>query len=698
MPIVMLGIHRLVQNPKKSKLYIITLAVSILMNYYLGYMLCLFSVFYFLYILVINTTFKKHKRIYLKKIGSFLIASLLGVGLAAFDLIPIVISLKGQKSMPDRSVLSFYRNFCFRDVFSKLYTNAFDGNVSNSSMPYIYTGILAAAFLILYFFNKKIAKKERIASAVFLVLMLGFCYIHTTDVIWHAFNEPVGFAYRYAFYISFLILHIGYQGYLHYEGNRWSFLPVILIFISYSVYLILFGSKTLPRSAYILDMSILLLLGILIGIQKNYVLPFQLGFLLILCLQCADLFENAVWSLKQYESITQTEYSAYIDRVKPVVEKIKEEDTSLYRIEKNFTRNLNDSMQFSYNGLSHNSSCEKDYVKEFAANMGFRNFGIWAFYNEGSTSFTDCFLGVKYFISKYDTTNKPYTADFNTEDTYVFKNPYVLPLAFSMEEQVRDLEINQSDTNDKDPFEIQNKIAACFGSAAPVYTKAQVSDRTLENLTEEFSGEGDKGYTVYKKIDEKKEAFIEYEITAAGNDILYYYFSAPDYQGAEIYVNDFSYGDYFSNWRWNIVNAGNYQKNEKIKIRLEVKEEELKLYNSYFYEEDQNALEEWYAAAAAGAGELQEISSSHLTGTIDLDKQKYLVFSIPYEKDWVIKIDGTRIEQEEVLDALMAVKLPAGHHVIEMYYLPSGFIAGAIISIISLLIVLCMQLKLIDKE
>lgn len=678
LPLVMLGIYRIVNRPNRKALYVITLALSIICNYYLGYMLCIFSVLYFIYMTL--TCYIKKKKIF-ERVKSFLIASLLGVGLSAFDLIPIVLSLRGQKDIPNSSVLSLYRNFNFRDVFSKLYTNAYNGNLSNNSMPYIYVGIVTTVFIVLYFLNKEISKKERLYSAIFIVIMLCCCYIHTIDVIWHAFNEPVGFAYRYAFLISFLLLHIGYRGFLKYEPNLLSYLPVIIIMILYSAYLILFGNTDITKTICIVDLIIIVILGILLIIHRNYYLPMQLGFLILLALQCSDLLENAVWSVKQYSSVSQSEYQAYIEKVEPVIDQIKTEDQTFYRIEKNFQRNHNDAMQFAYNGLSHNSSCEKDYVKEFASKMGFRNFGIWAFYNEGSTSFVDCFLGVRYFISKYDTTNKPYVEEFHTDDTYVFRNPYALPLAFGMKEKILNIQMNQMNL-----FEIQNDTAKAFGTEDNIYTKASVTKTTMENLTKKSIKDGEEEYTSYCKIEDNKEAYIEYEITASQNSNLFFYFAAPQTQDAEILVNDYSYGDYFSNWRWNIVNAGNYLKNDIVKIRINVLNKEMKLYESYFYEENPEKLKTWYETAKTETGELEKISSSHLKGTITLNEDEYLVFSIPYEKGWNIIIDGEKVKQEEVMDALIAVKLLKGNHIIDMYYIPEGFFTGLIISLISLII------------
>ena len=47
-PLVMLGIEKLIHE-RKCKLYTISLALTLITNYYMGYMVCIFSVLYFIY-------------------------------------------------------------------------------------------------------------------------------------------------------------------------------------------------------------------------------------------------------------------------------------------------------------------------------------------------------------------------------------------------------------------------------------------------------------------------------------------------------------------------------------------------------------------------------------------------------------------------------------------------------------------------
>ena len=60
-----------------------------------------------------------------------------------------------------------------------------------------------------------------------------------------------------------------------------------------------------------------------------------------------------------------------------------------------------------------------------------------------------------------------------------------------------------------------------------------------------------------------------------------------------------------------------------------------------------------------------------------------LVTSLPYDKNYRIRIDGIHIKTYEVLGALLAADLPGGQHEIEIYYIPKEVYIGAIISVLS---------------
>lgn len=695
LPLVILGIHKIIKDYKDKWLYIITLALSILCNYYIGYMLCIFSLLFFLYLLFTNSeSFRKIKD-YSKHIYSYLISSILGVLLTAFDIIPVVFSLRGQKDIPTESTLSFYRNFRMMDAFSKLYSNMYDGNTSNDNLPFIYVGILAAVFVFFFFFSQEISKKEKIITFIFLCTMLVCFYIHTFDVIWHGFNEPVGFPYRYAFYFSFLLLHVAYKGFSDFcsRPRIKECLGIAGVFVLYSCYLFITNNSALVFRSIVFDAFLLLIMAVMIYGVLYQKWSQKIWLFALLAIQIADLSANAVTSVKQYtDYVPMQEYSEYVKQVAPVIDYVKTQDTSLYRMEKIFQRTHNDAMQFNYKGLSHSSSCEKDYVKQFMEKLGFRNFGLWAYYDEGGTAFADCFLGVKYYISKYDATGKPYEMIYEKNKKYVYQNPYALPFAFGVKEKALSI-----DMTEKNSFELQNEMASIFDNQKnDIYSEVTLTERELVNLEEATDG----NYQKYTRKQTDQEAYIEYELDIINNRPVYLFFEAPERQAADITVNGVWFGNYFSDTKWDIIEIGSFQEGDTVSVQLGVKGDAIHLGNAYFYYEDKEAIAQMYQQAASDLADLKQVSDSHISGTIKIEDSDYLLFTIPYEAasvhvngqtmgtGWQIKIDGSRVAPVMVFDALMAVPISQGEHTIEMVYVPQGIIVGTVISAAALLICL----------
>lgn len=685
-PLVILGIHRLVKNPKQKQTFIISLAVSILTCYYMGYMACLFSVIFFVYDLLLEMGSIRKIKEYQDRITAFVLSGILAVGLTAFNLIPTLLSLSGEKGSSGMPNFQISRKFIMTDLFSNLYTMAFDGNISNGR-PLIYAGLTAVIFVFIYLCNKKINRKERILSFLLLMVMLGCFYIYALDLIWHGLSEPIGFPYRYSYIFSFLLLHFAYCGFetaREQEIKFKEYLPITVVFVIYSVYLLMtkhtfVGLRTVVVNAIILVFIILTSYAYFHN-QKGK----KIFLIALLILQCTDITANAVHSIGSYDSVVEEEYTKFTAYAEEGVNAIQEYDPSFYRMEKNFRRTHNDAMGYGFNGLSHFSSTQKEVTKEFLGKLGFRNNGNWVFYNDGSTTFADCFLGIKYLLSQFDAHGKPYPIIISGEGYWVFENPYVLPLGFGITEDIRDVDMQSTD-----PFEIQNEIADSFTSKNnKIYTKIDAANVQLVNLSQDG--------TTYTKKNPDQEAYIEYEVAIDREELVYLYFTASGLQEADLIINGSdNRGSYFSQYNWDITEFGRYKPGENVTVRLSLTGDSMIIDNAYFYYENKEALINWYQQSEINGWNPTKISSSHLEGTVTMTQgNPYLMFSVPYEKDWTVTVDGKNTETFEVIDALMAIEIAPGEHFVEIKYIPRGLYIGVIISIISI----CCTLLIITNK
>lgn len=685
LPLIILGLCNMIRTGKISILYIITLFLSIFTNYYMGYMTCLFSVIFFLYYIAVEAeSFKKLKE-YKNAFFSYVIASCTAAALSAFTLIPVLFSLVGQKSGVGEADLSLSKNFNMIDVFSGLYTSAFHGNISDG-LPIIYCGVSTVVFVILFLVNKKVGKRERIVSTLALAAVLVCFYINALNIIWHGFNAPIGFPYRDSFFFSFLLLFIAYKGFLSTANGLGLYQGVICViaYLGYSAYMVLSHNAYVGRDQIVLTGTVIVVvLFFLYGFRnkKEYVIPLIAGLFL---LQGADLLYNGYVSIGGYfkdlaenpQDYSFNEYYQFVVQNQEILKKIDAEDPGFYRIEKMYRRSLNDAMLFGYNGLSHFSSCETDQVKNFMETLGFRNNENWAYYGHGSTSFADIFMGVRYLLSQYDETPKPYECDFVMHDKYVYHNPYAMPLAFGMSGYVRALAPERYNM-----FTYQNAIAGAFKNQKyQIYRPVYVSSVDMVNATQDGNS--------FRKTDPSQEAYVSYHLIANSKDFIYMYFYAPDLQDTTMVIDDLEKEPYFTQYGWSIREVGHFDRGEEVEVRVYLDQDEIKIGKALFYYENKEELARWYEDSNDLGVPLQKITSSHLVGETDFPEDEMLVMTIPYETAWKIRVDGKEVRQEKVMKGLMAVPVQAGKHSIDMRYIPKGLFGGAFVSVIALIFLL----------
>lgn len=683
LPIIILGLFRIMTGRRPNIIYIGSVALSVISCYYIGYMILIFTAAFFICMLASDTIEYKDNKDRIKNAWTVFYSTILGIGISSFSLLSVLFSLEGQKKAIFKGLM-FDRTFSIIEFFSGLYTGSFRGNISDG-LPVIYSGVITVLFVFFYFFNKTIKLRQKICALILFVFLIVGYWIDAFNVMWHGFAHPIGFPYRNSFLFSFLMLFVGYSGFVHIkEGfKKKNANIIVVIFIVYSAFLYLTGNKYAgPKSILItyLTLAAALILIVAMNEKNRYVIPAVAG---LFVLQFADSLYNGSVSLDAYfedkysreESID--EYKDYIDSTQKLVDYVNAQDSSFFRMDKLFRRSNNDPLMFAYNGLSHYSSCETDQVKTFMGRMGFRNNESWAFYGDASTGFADCFMGLKYLLSPFDETSKPYKSIYSQDERYIYCNPYALSLGFGMDESVK-----YANMKEKDPFKLQNDIAGRFSQTNyQIYRPVKISEIRLNNVSEERN--------IYTKIDPEQEGSIEYILSITSDDFIYMYADAPHIQNTNLYINGDEKGNYFSQYDWSIREGGYYKPGELVSIKFTVEDDSLEIDDIYFYYESKQVLKAWYRDAVSTSCNVTKISSSHLKADVDVSETKdYIVFSIPYEEDWKIKIDGEKVKPFKVMDALLAVKISGGKHEIDLRYIPAGIKVGLPVSVISILIAL----------
>lgn len=84
-------------------------------------------------------------------------------------------------------------------------------------------------------------------------------------------------------------------------------------------------------------------------------------------------------------------------------------------------------------------------------------------------------------------------------------------------------------------------------------------------------------------------------------------------------------------------------------------------------------------------------ASSEITGTVNAEQDRYLVFSIPYSKGWTVYDNGRKAELQKANLMYLGMPIEAGSHEIRLVYRTPGGTAGILVSLagVILMIFLC---------
>lgn len=661
LPLILLMFDRIMLDKRRRYItaYSLLLALYIFMNYYMGFMLAVFLILYFVFYLI-------NDRSLVKGLLPVAVSSVSGVLIASFSLIPAVLSLDGEKStaMADWGI---YRKFRLIDLPGCFLS----GMSRNDRMPFVYCSVFVFICALCYFFRSSgdTKLKEKLSYAILIAALSVSMYINPIDNIWHGFNNPVGFPWRYSYFLSMVMIMAGYEWFREYTASYDdNMLPPSIAIILYFICLILVHNNYFDMQRKAVNIILVAAnIAVLWFFKKKEKMRNAMVSILFIIL-FADIAYNARVSFVSLngdgEEISRF-YENY-DEISAAADCIKTRDDSFFRMEKDFYRTPNDTMMFDYIGITHSSSCEKESVRHFLSRFGFRDTGLYAFYNLGSTTFADCFLGIKYYISRFDQVHKPYEYIEGSHEAigkyFAYRNPYALDIVSYAPGELVGVDIESGNT-----FEMQNNIAKAYG-ADDIYIKAGY-EPVIENGNERH-----------------------YNISIEQDGPLYYFFDAPHMQGAEIYVNGEYREPYFTDTNWSVLCAGIFKTGDTVDIVLiPTQQDDIEVTEACFYYEDTESIGRFYRAACpqdeqyTGTGGVKVITSSHLKGQIACHGKGYVMFTLPYDEAWRIKLDGKEIKPVKLLGNLLAAETGEGIHEIDMQYVPAGLIAGIMVSVVGMM-------------
>ena len=658
-PIVILGLDKLIYE-RKNRLYIISLTLSIISNFYIGYMVCIFSLLYFIYNIVI---YKLDKNI----IKDFIISSLLSGFMCMIIIIPEASELlKGKALLYASSKAEYFKfNMNFLNIFYKF----LPGSTSNYDLKYgmvnIYVSLFVIILVIKYFFNKKISKKERITTLIFILFFLLSISFNLLDFAWQLFQKPIWYPNRYIFTFSFFLITIAMKEITNitYKTNIKENLIIIISFILLTLYLIIslkIHNDNLKIISYIL--------GIILILQYTFFLNNKNAKYLLVMLFFIEVTTNAIFTLKiMGKTTTMTQYKTNEEINEKAVKHIKEienKDNNFYRMELSTSTVHNSPSLLNYNGINHFNSVKNAKTLNFLNKFNYQVTDDTSVEFNNYNPYLTSLLGIKYINGSKD---EMYYENVYNENPYMYLNKDALSLGY----MIYNKEFKESNSSYQNT---ENLINSMLNTDIKRY-------KVIDN----FNGED----TEIKEIDNKKYVIsktsikIEMEDKASNSMFLIPSRNITFVANYSIFINDEEIKDAVIKQSPIFVNKGDTY---KIIIKSNLSKTEL---NSLkWYQIDYDKYIETINELKKNEFNITKYNKdNHIEGNIDVNNDKnVLLLTIPYDKGWNIYVDDNKVNYDICFDSFICLDLDKGKHNIKMNYVPSGFIVGLIISSLAFIV------------
>ena len=686
LPLIILGVDALLLK-RNPLYYVLPLSLTILSNYYTGYMICLFLGLYFPYAyLTANDSFSWKS--FIKQFGHFIFYSVLSVGLIMIILLPTFYSLLGSKGTATTIAWSLKSEYNPLLMASKLFIGSFDFHEMQKGYPNIFVGSLVFFSFLCYFKEKKIARSQRLYALFITVIILISFNIEIFDKLWHAGQLPNWYSYRFSFLFSFWMVFLGYQWTLKKTavGIHETFVYFFLV-LAAGIGFILFPQDYLQgwQIALGFGLSMGILYGlILIGRGKRTHQKFLISFVVI------ELLLNSIITLSRLGYVMNSEFTAYQSSLQNWSTVLRPAENEFYRSEKTILRSKNDSLQVPTYGVSHFSSTFEKETEKFFDAIGVRQGTAYVNYSNG-TLLTDALLGIKNtFIETTDATynerwERKDLEDFSTiasfDEGHIVTNPNTLSIAYPMKAILKSMKVP---TNH--PITMQNQLAnALSGTTSPknIFTKVPY-ETTFENISD--------SPVVYQRVqfeDNTQVGTITLTFTPETNDPIYLEMAGTmGEEDMEMTLNGEPYAFYPVQSKPVLLSVAKNQKGQPQTLRITVKDDGFEFSKLNLYSLNTSLLNERLEQTKAQELKLETFSATHFSGTMDVLEDSTVLTTIPYSTGWKVWVDGQEVETYKILDSLLGFTISKGTHQIEYRYTTPFLLEGSLVSLASLLLLI----------
>ena len=654
-PLVLIGIDKIIQK-NKPYIYSIFLFLSIVSNYYMAYMLCLFSVLYFIYELLNQYDYKENKRIIIQKTKIFIISSILTGLMCSFFLIPCMIeSMNYGRSESLDKIFTFDYNFF--DLFTKSYIGSLNlTNILNYTSMNLYCSEFFLVILFIYILSKTKNKKKKKLSIVFILIMILPVFIGVLNWTWHLFTIPTYLSYRYSFLLCIFIIKLCYEEEKNIIINKKNTTLFLSIYIIISLYLIMItevGEYYDFLNYKLIILSLIFVITYIILLYNRTRKKVTNNLILIIV-----LFEMILNTSIIFKTIRPLEKSI-IDNYKEPMNEFSKYNDKNYRIESAFFETMNESLLYGYKGIGNFLSTTNSRIIQFSFHTGNNESTEFANnYNYQKQNYIlDSLLGIKYMIYPNKVNNYELIKLFkiNDVDAFLYKNNNAYNLGYTIKNKCNNLELNKF---------YDNEIYNCIFDKNEEFYKEIKYFENKEQIIKYNTKENEYIYIWIDELTKEEQEQFKKENISKINDIVY---------STDKYVT--------------------FQSKNKILEIIKPDNIDTTKIKAYYFD-----YEKFYNQGKPVSLDIKEYKKNELEAEILINNDEILMITLPYEKGFKIEVDGKPTDYYMVADSFIGFDLKEGYHKISLKYEQPGLKLGIGISCISLIFNMMYNILIYKKK
>ena len=719
LPLILYGL-RLLFVERKYALYIASLALCIISNYYTGFFVCIFlllfaPIYYF-------TVFQSKKEPEVEgRLGAktfftcavrFVVGSLLAGAISAVITLPTYLILQTTSAVGSDFPTDYKLTGNLFDFIGRFLVAA-NPNIRDG-MANVYSGIIPAVLLPLFFaLDKKtgINLRHKLTYGFMLLFMYVSFSNRILDFIWHGFHFPNQIPYRESFLMSFLVITVGFKTIRNLKS--FSLGQITAAFVGAGVFLILFEKLGTGKEGYIqvlVSVLFIILEGILLtsikkGKRKN---PKSYEGLLA-GVMAAEMLASSIITISlvdNHEGFPQykTFGMNYVDVAEAVNSLEGTAGHMLFERSELYPNNICDIQSvYDVKGLSVFSSTTRESFIKYIRNFGFHNNGINSVRNAGMTRVTASLLGVRNMVAIEDTNSRPlnYPVETTNGDVTVYANYDALSVGYMVSP---DLANYMPSFDDYDVFQKTNEWVNSMGVEGDVYNRIDVEPIVITNLQETRNSFG---YYAYSVSDTSRKCSITFRVENAtiGSEVYIFPYSSKGGTLSITYLSPDGNADnneVYNNITlrsYQIISLGNFD-GRTIEATITYSTPPSGALNIYTYELNLPVYENMIDTLSANEAEVTYYDDTTIECSVDASEDGLCFFTIPYTDGFEAEVDGVPTEITSIQDAFIGIMLSEGHHEIKLKYTVPCFSLGALISITALLcsVLLCVVMRIVNKR